>query len=878
MTGNEIRKRFIQYFQKHGHTHERSSGLIPRNDPTLMFTNAGMVQFKSVFLGEEKRPYTRAVTSQKCVRAGGKHNDLENVGRTARHHTFFEMLGNFSFGDYFKKEAIPFAWSFVTEELKLDPARLLVTVYSEDDEAFDIWTQDVGLPPEKVIRIPTNDNFWSMGDTGPCGPCSEIFYDYGPSVAGGPPGSEDEDGDRFVEIWNLVFMQYDRDSDGNLNPLPKPSIDTGAGLERIASVMQGKQNNYDTDLFQPLLRAAGSIAGVDYVSCSDEQRVSLRVIADHIRAACFLIADGVLPSNEGRGYVLRRIMRRAMRHGKLLGIEQPFMHQLVEVLAAHMGDVYTELAEQRNAIALIIETEEKRFAKTLSAGLKILEENAAGLKAGDVLDGQTLFTLYDTYGFPLDLTADILRDRNIGVDEEGFNAHMAEQRKRARAAWAGSGEESVGAIYHEVQEKVGGSEFLGYVTESASGAVAALVKEGALAESLAEGDKGSLIANQTPFYGESGGQVGDSGVIETADGARFIVTDTQKPLPNLIVHHGHVAKGAIKVGEAAEFNVNTVRRHLIRLHHSATHLLHHALRQVLGEHVKQAGSHVSDGRMRLDFSHFQAVTPAELNEIEDRVNAAISANAAQETTVMTPDEAVAAGAMALFGEKYGDEVRVVRIGDSLELCGGTHVGRSGDMGVFRIASESAVAAGVRRIEGVCGPVARETFRNEKEALMSAAQLLKTRPDALAESIEKLLTKQKELEKELEKMQAAKAGDMVGDLLAKAVEVGGVKLLATQIEGVESKAMRDLLDRLRDQLGSGVILLAQAGEDKVALIAGVTKDLTGKVKAGDLMKFAAPHVGGKGGGRPDMAQGGGSDPAGIAALLKAVPGWLGEQLG
>ncbi|ABK42542.1 alanyl-tRNA synthetase [Magnetococcus marinus MC-1] len=878
MNGNEIRKRFVAFFQQHGHTHVESSSLVPRNDPTLLFTNAGMVQFKSLFLGEERRDYSRAVSAQKCVRAGGKHNDLENVGRTARHHTFFEMLGNFSFGDYFKEEAIRLGWRFVTEDLGIDAQRLLVTVYSEDDEAYAIWTQQIGLPADKVIRIPTTDNFWSMGDTGPCGPCSEIFYDYGDTVAGGPPGSEDEDGDRFVEIWNLVFMQYDRSSDGTLTPLPKPSIDTGAGLERLASVLQGKTNNYDTDLFQPLIKAAAALAGVDDTTCSAEQLVSLRVIADHIRSVSFLIADGVLPSNEGRGYVLRRIMRRGMRHGRLLGLEQPFMHKLVETLGALMGDTYPELTAQRKTLAMVIETEEKRFAATLGTGLKHLEEAVAGLRMGDVLDGKTLFTLYDTFGFPLDLTADILRDREIGVDQEGFSACMKEQRERARAAWSGSGEASLGALYHPLLERVGASEFLGYVHESASASVVALIKNGAEVESLTAGDEGSVVCNQTPFYGESGGQVGDRGVIQLANGARFTVTDTQKPLPDLIVHHGKMVTGTVHLGDHAELQVDGATRQAIRLHHSATHLMHHALRAVLGEHVKQAGSHVSAERLRLDFSHFQGMSEEELRAVEDRVNGAILSNVSQETAVMTPQEAVAAGAMALFGEKYGDEVRVVRIGDSMELCGGTHVSRSGDMGIFHILSESAVAAGVRRLEAVCGGRARAIFRGDQEALKAAAALLKTQPNKLAEGIERLLGKQKELEKSLEKLQSAQAGGMVEALLEQAVEVGGIKLLAVEVKGVDGKALREMVDQVKDKLGSGVILLALGG-DKVSLVAGVTKDLAGKrVKAGDLMAFAAAMVGGKGGGRPDMAQGGGTEVAAIPTMLTAIPGWLQEQLG
>ncbi|MBF0367934.1 MAG: alanine--tRNA ligase [Magnetococcales bacterium] len=874
MTGDDIRKRFITFFQGHDHTQVASSSLIPHNDPTLLFTNAGMNQFKGVFLGEERRSYKRAVTSQKCVRAGGKHNDLENVGRTARHHTFFEMLGNFSFGDYFKEAAIPLAWEFVTENLKLPVDRLLVTVYAQDDEAYTIWREKVGLPEDKVVRIPTSDNFWSMGETGPCGPCSEIFYDNGPDIPGGPPGSADEDGDRFVEIWNLVFMQYDRDSEGNLNPLPNPCIDTGAGLERITAILQGKTNNYDSDLFQPLIQAAAEVAGIAYGQ-APESDVSLRVIADHIRAACFLIADGVLPSNEGRGYVLRRIMRRAMRHGQMLGLKKPFMHNLVSVFVALMGGAYPELASQSGILAMVIENEEKRFALTLGTGLKILEEALSGLKPGDELDGQTAFTLYDTYGFPVDLTADIARDRGVGLDMAGFESHMAEQKKRARAAWSGAGGEKVAALYHELREATGPSEFLGYVAESAAGVIQGLVLEGARVDRLEKGQKGAILTNQTPFYGESGGQVGDQGVI-TTDTAHFVVTNTQKPLGDLTVHQGFLKSGELTVGDAVTLEVDQERRSNIRLHHSATHFLHHALTETLGSHVKQAGSLVAHDRLRFDFSHFQGLTPEEIETLEERVNAGILANTPQETTVMTPEEAVAAGARALFGEKYGEEVRVVRIGETMELCGGTHVQRSGDIGLFRILSESAVAAGVRRIEGVCGHVARRGLRGEVQLLNQAAELMKLPGGQLVEGIQKLLARQKELERALDKAKSDLSGNLVGDLAAQVKDIKGIPVLVAKVEGVEAKGLRDLLDKIKDQLGSGVVLLGVPAPGKVSLIAGVTKDLTGRIKAGDLIRFIAPQLGGKGGGRPDMAQGGGTRPEQLTEAFAAVPAWIEER--
>ncbi|MBF0425296.1 MAG: alanine--tRNA ligase [Magnetococcales bacterium] len=872
MTGNDIRRRFVTFFERHGHRHVASASLVPRNDPTLLFTNAGMVPFKNLFLGQERRDYTRAVSVQKCVRAGGKHNDLENVGRTPRHHTFFEMLGNFSFGDYFKADAIALGWQFVTGKLGIPAERLLVTVHAEDDEAWQLWRDKVGLPSDKIIRIGTSDNFWSMGDTGPCGPCSEIFYDYGPEVPGGPPGSAEEDGGRFVEIWNLVFMQYDRDASGKLTPLPNPCIDTGAGLERMAAVVQGRRSNFETDLFQPLLRAAAARCGSDYDACAEPQRVSLRVIADHVRAAGFLIADGVLPSNEGRGYVLRRIMRRAMRHGRMLGLERPFLHSLTGTLAQTMGEIYPELVAQGETIAVVVENEEKRFATTLGSGLKLLDQSLATLTSGDTLDGEAVFTLYDTYGFPTDLTADIARDRGITLDMAGFERHMATQRQRARAAWSGSGDVKVAGLYHELRERHAATEFLGYETETAHGMLQAIIVGEACVDGLGVGQEGQLVVNQTPFYGESGGQVGDSGVI-FASGGRFEVLQTQRPLPGLFVHHGRVIQGTLRANDDLTLEVNGKRRGMIRLHHSATHLLHHALRQVLGAHVKQAGSLVTPERLRLDFSHFQAMSAEEIDQVEDRVNAAIWANDPQHTTVMTPEEAVAMGAMALFGEKYGESVRVVRIGESLELCGGTHVGHSGEIGVFRILSEGAVAAGVRRIEAVCGPVARRSFVQDGEELKKVARLLKVGVGQVVEGVEKLLARQKELERSLEKAKSAMSGNLVDDLLGQLRTVAGVPLLVARVEGIDPKGLRDLSDRLKEKLGSAVILLGVVADDKVALLAGVTPDLTARVKAGDLVRFVSEQVGGKGGGRPDMAQGGGSRPEQLNAALAAVSSWM-----
>ncbi|MBF0270842.1 MAG: alanine--tRNA ligase [Magnetococcales bacterium] len=883
MTADDIRDRFVSFFQSKGHEAVTSSSLVPDNDPTLLFTNAGMNQFKGVFLGRERRVNPRAVSVQKCVRAGGKHNDLENVGRTARHHTFFEMLGNFSFGDYFKEQAIPLAWEFVTRELGLPLDRLLVTVYAEDQEAYDIWHNTLGLPAERIIRIATSDNFWSMGPTGPCGPCSEIFYDHGPAIPGGPPGTPDQDGDRFVEIWNLVFMQYDRSADGTLTPLPRPCIDTGAGLERLAVVLQGRTNNYDSDLFQPLMQAAARWTGQpDVTRATDSgggmsrETISLQVIADHIRAVGFLIADGVLPSNEGRGYVLRRIMRRAMRHGRLLGTEEPFLFRLVPTLVDKMGRVYPELVAQQQAISTVVENEERRFVTTLGSGMKLLDGATATLKAGDRLDGEVVFTLYDTYGFPVDLTADILRDRGIELDMEGFEQRMARQKAMARAAWSGSGDEGIAAVYHEILADGGAVSFVGYGDESATARVRALVSGRGLVLSLNAGEEGGVVCDQTPFYGESGGQVGDAGWIVAGE-TRCEVTDTRRPVADLIVHQVRVASGTLAVGDAVTLTVDATRRRAVRWHHSATHLLHWALKQVLGEHVKQAGSQVGPERLRFDFSHYQAVTPEELERVESLVNGAILDNAAQITEVMTPDEAIRAGAMALFGEKYGDRVRVVRLGPSLELCGGTHVARTGDIGLMRIVSEAAVAAGVRRLEAVCGERARQSFLTDARLLQRVAGLLKLPPAEALAGVEKLLTRRAELERELEKSKSALAGSTVDELLGRVREKGGLRYLVAGVSGVDAKGLRDLADRIRDKLGSGAIFLGLPEEGKVSLLAGVTKDMTGRCKAGEWMQAVAPVVGGKGGGRPDMAMGGGTRPEALNEALAVATAWIEEKL-
>jgi len=863
---SEIRQKFLDYFASKGHQVVESSSLVPHGDPTLMFTNAGMVQFKNVFLGVETRPYRTATSSQKCVRAGGKHNDLENVGHTARHHTFFEMLGNFSFGDYFKREAIAYAWEFLTGELKLDPQRLFVTVFEEDDEAYDLWTGEIGIPADKIARIGAKDNFWSMGDTGPCGPCSEIFFDHGPEIPGGPPGTPEEDGDRFVEIWNLVFMQYNRDEEGVLTSLPQPSVDTGMGLERVAAVLQGIHNNYEIDLFRNLIDKACDVTGVAFGEDAARD-VSLRVLADHLRSVAFLLADGVLPSNEGRGFVLRRILRRACRHGRLLGMQEAFIYRLVEALVDEMGHHFHELQEHQANIEQVIRIEEERFIKTLDKGLKLVEQAVVEAGSGGVIPGKTLFTLYDTYGFPTDLTADILKGRDIRLDMDGFDACMEEQRARARAAWGGSGESALPKALFALREAHGPTEFLGYDTLDAEGAITGLIRDGEVVESLGEDEEGWLIANQTPFYGESGGQVGDTGVIRTADG-EFVVSDTKKLLSDLFVHIGRVARGRIDSGGIAHLSVAGPRRDAIRRNHTATHLMHAVLRDVLGDHVKQAGSLVNPERLRFDFNHFQPVSHDELQLIEAAVNAAIRANAAVETKLMTQDEAVASGAMALFGEKYGDEVRVVSAAFSTELCGGTHVDRTGDIGPFRIVSETGIAAGIRRIEAVTGEAAYQSLMNDINTLGEVAGLLKVRPFEAADAVVNLQAKLKQTEKELEALRAKQSTGLLDDLVRQAVDVDGVPLLAAEVSGV--KNLRDFMDKAKAKLKSGVLVFGQKNGPKVQLIAGVTADLVGRYNAGTIVREAAAICGGKGGGKPDMAMAGGSEPDKLGDALAAVP--------
>ena len=871
MKTSEIRQKFLDYFVSKGHTAVDSSSLVPHGDPTLMFTNAGMVPFKNVFLGNETRSYVTATSSQKCVRAGGKHNDLENVGHTARHHTFFEMLGNFSFGDYFKHEAIAYAWEFLTGELKLDPALLFVTVFEEDDEAYDIWHDEIGLPADKIARIGAKDNFWSMGDTGPCGPCSEIFYDHGADVWGGPPGSPEEDGDRFIEIWNLVFMQYDRDADGVLHPLPKPSVDTGMGLERIAAVMQGVHNNYDIDLFKNLIASACQLTGVHFGEDA-AQDVSLRVLADHLRSVSFLLADGVLPSNEGRGFVLRRILRRACRHGRLLGMHEAFIYRLVESLVAEMGSHFTELRENQSNIEHVIRIEEERFIKTLDKGLKLVEQAAADAGAGGTIPGQTLFTLYDTYGFPTDLTADILKGSDVQLDLDGFHACMEEQRARARAAWGGSGEAALPKAIFDLREAHGPTEFLGYETITAEGVVTGLLRDGESVSQLNAGDAGWLVTNQTPFYGESGGQTGDTGTIALADGA-FVVEDTKKLLSDLFVHIGRVREGSVAQGAVVELAVDGQRRDAIRRNHTATHLLHAVLRSTLGEHVKQAGSLVNEARLRFDFNHFQPISKDELRQIEAAVNAEIIANDPVTTQLMTQEEAVASGAMALFGEKYGDEVRVVTAGFSTELCGGTHVRRTGDIGPFRIVSESGIAAGVRRIEALTGHAAYASYVADLTTLDQLAGLLKTRPFEAAEAVETLQARLKESERELTALRAKQATGMLDDLIKQAVEVNGVPLLVAEVSGVQD--MRDFMDKAKGKLKSGVLVFGQKNGAKVQLVAGVTQDRVSQFHAGNLVRQVATLCGGKGGGKPDLAMAGGSEPEKLKSALDAVAGMLGE---
>ena len=884
MTGvNEIRSAFLGYFAREGHEVVPSSPLVPRNDPTLMFTNAGMVQFKNVFTGLEKRPYSRAVTAQKCVRAGGKHNDLDNVGYTARHHTFFEMLGNFSFGDYFKERAIELAWNLVTKEFGLPAERLLATVYIDDDEAFQLWKKIAGLPDSKIIRIAGSDNFWAMGDTGPCGPCSEIFYDHGDKIWGGPPGSAEAEGDRFVEIWNLVFMQYDQLAKGGKRAdLPRPSIDTGMGLERTAAVLQGTNDNYKIDLFVALIQA---IADLTRVSPDGELKASHRVIADHLRASAFLIADGVLPSNEGRGYVLRRIMRRGMRHAELLGAKEPLMWKLVPVLVREMGQAYPELHRAEALITETLKLEETRFRRTLERGLLILDEASKTLKKGDMFDGVTAFTLYDTYGFPLDLTQDALRPRGIGVDLSAFNDAMEEQRRKARASWAGSGEAADEAVWFGLREKVGGTEFLGYETETAEGVVAALVRDGKEVTELNKGDSGAVVLNQTPFYGESGGQVGDTGTM-TGEGVRFKVTDTQKHLGDVFVHIGTVEEGTLKVGAPLALQVDHRRRGAIRRNHSATHLLHEALRQVLGDHVAQKGSLVAPDRLRFDFSHPKPISAEELERIEEIANDIVLQNAPVVTRLLSRDDAIASGARALFGEKYGDEVRVVAMGEnpagagantmgwSVELCGGTHVNRTGDIGLISVLADSGVASGVRRLEALTGQAARGNANNLARLAKATASELRVPIEEAPSRVAALLEERKKLERELSdarKKLAMGGGAQPADGDDGVENVEGVKVIAKALTGIEAKDLRSLVDEGKKKLGSGIVIFVTSDpEGKAAIVVGVTSDLTSTNNAVQMIQAGVAELGGKGGGgRPDMAQGGGPNGGAAAAALAAI---------
>jgi alanyl-tRNA synthetase len=884
---NEIRRKFLDYFAAHGHTVVPSSPLVPRNDPTLMFTNAGMVQFKNVFTGLERRPYTQAATAQKCVRAGGKHNDLDNVGYTARHHTFFEMLGNFSFGDYFKDRAIELAWNLVTKDFGLPKERLTVTVYVDDDQAFNLWKKIAGLPDEKIIRIAGSDNFWQMGDTGPCGPCSEIFYDHGPHIPGGPPGSADADGDRFIEIWNLVFMQFEQQGGGQRLDLPKPSIDTGMGLERIAAVLQGTHDNYKIDLFSAIIGQVADLTGVDP---DGPQKASHRVIADHLRASSFLIADGVLPSNEGRGYVLRRIMRRAMRHAELLGAREPLMFRLVPTLAREMGQAYPELIRAEALISETLKLEETRFRRTLERGLAILDEEAKSLKKGDRLNGDIAFTLYDTYGFPRDLTEDALRPRGITVDIDAFDAAMERQREKARESWKGSGDAATEAVWFALREKLGATEFLGYETETAEGVVAALVKDGKEVQSLGKGESGAVVVNQTPFYGESGGQVGDTGVM-SADGVRFRVTDTQKKAGDLLVHTGIVEEGTLKRDMAVALDVDHGRRSAIRQNHSATHLLHEALRQVLGDHVAQKGSLVAPDRLRFDFSHPKPMTAAEMERVEDIANDIVIQNSPVTTRLMAVDDAIASGARALFGEKYGDEVRVVAMGQnpdgtggntmgwSVELCGGTHVRRTGDIGLVSVVAEAGVAAGVRRIEALTGAAARKAARHLGELAKTAAAELKAPLEELPARVAQVMDERRKLERDLSdaKRRLAMGGGGKVDAADGVRTVGDVKFLARAVEGIDLKDLRSLADEGKKQVGSGIVAIVGKSDDgKAGIVVGVTADLTARFSAVDLVRKGAEALGGKGGGgRPDMAQAGGPDGSKADAALAAVEAALGS---
>ncbi|MEW8206682.1 MAG: alanine--tRNA ligase [Candidatus Thiodiazotropha taylori] len=873
-TSADIRRAFLDYFAQHQHEIVASSPLVPQNDPTLLFTNAGMVQFKDVFLGREKRDYTRATSSQRCVRAGGKHNDLENVGYTARHHTFFEMLGNFSFGDYFKQDAIKYAWEFLTETIGLPAEKLWVTVYQDDQEAAEIWLNEIGVDPARFTRIGDkpggkryeSDNFWSMGDTGPCGPCSEIFYDHGEAIWGGPPGTPEEEGDRYIEIWNLVFMQYNRDADGVMTPLPKPSVDTGMGLERLAAVLQHVHSNYEIDLFAHLIEAASKVTG-----CDNLQEKSLRVIADHIRSCAFLIVDGVLPSNEGRGYVLRRIIRRAIRHGYMLGVKDAFFYQLVEPLCQEMGEFYPELLKQQSQVEKVLRLEEERFAQTLEQGMKILEETISELQ-GKVIPGETVFKLYDTYGFPKDLTADIAREHELSIDQDGFEAAMGEQRKRAQAASQFAAGDAVDIALDEA------TRFTGYEGLEEAAEVVALSKDGTTVDQLSAGEQGMVFLNHTPFYAESGGQVGDLGVLE-GDGLLFEVEDTRKQAGERFAHIGKLEEGVLKVGDRVTAQVNAYTRQATALNHSATHLLHAALRQVLGDHVAQKGSLVDAERLRFDFSHFEPITREQLQTIEQMVNEQIRYNHLVNTDIMSLDEAKESGAMALFGEKYDEKVRVLSMGDfSTELCGGTHVNAVGDIGLCKITAETGIAAGVRRIEAVTGQRAIEWMEADEERVQRVAEMIKSGRDEIEDKLTQILDRNRKLEKELEQLKAKLASAAGSDLASSAVAVGEIKVLAANLDGADPKSLRETMDQLKNKLGSAVILLTAVAGGKVSLVAGVTKDLTGSMKAGDLVKLAAEQVGGKGGGRPDMAQAGGSNPDAIPQALELVEPWVREKLG
>ena len=865
MTSNELRQAFLEFFRDNDHEVVASSPLVPGNDPTLLFTNAGMVQFKDVFLGDDKRSYQRATTSQRCVRAGGKHNDLENVGYTARHHTFFEMLGNFSFGDYFKREAIQYGWDFLTGTLGLAPEKLWVTVFEDDDEAADIWLKEMKIDPKRFSRLGAKDNFWAMGDTGPCGPCSEIFYDHGADVPGGPPGSPDEDGDRYVEIWNLVFMQFDRAADGTMKALPKPSVDTGMGLERIAAVMQGVHSNYEIDLFANLMKATADVLGV-----KNDGSSSLNVIVDHIRACSFLIVDGVLPGNEGRGYVLRRIIRRAIRHGKKLGTDDLFFYKLVAPLVKEMGGAYPELIAAKAHVEKVLKKEEQRFAETLDQGIDILDAAIADLK-GKEIPGEVVFKLYDTYGFPVDLTADIARERGLSVDEEGFESAMGRQRDRARAA------SKFGAAGGDTLKTDAETRFLGYNGTEGSSAIVSLYKDGQAVDVLSAGEDGAVVLLSTPFYAESGGQIGDKGIL-VSDGKLFLVEDTQKS-GKANVHFGSVEQGELKVGDELEAVVDADRRQAIRLNHTATHLMHAALRQVLGDHVTQKGSLVAPDRLRFDFSHYEGVSKEQIQTIEDLVNDEIRKNTAADTKVMSYDDAIVSGAMALFGEKYGDEVRVLRLGDfSVELCGGTHVERTGDIGVFKITSEGGVASGVRRIEAVTGKGALDWITSNLQSLENLAGMLRSQPDQAAAKVEQLLKRGKDLEKELATAKQALISGKGSDPFGGVLEIAGIKVMASRMDGADAKTLRDAVDRFKDQLKSAVIVLGSVEGGKVHLAAGVTKDNIGKIKAGDLIRPVAEQVGGKGGGRPDFAQAGGTDAGALDQALESVGPWVAKQLG